>query len=274
MIARWGVWVLWHSICQQRVQPGYAEHMVKRARPVWTVIVLLLVLMPVGCHAPGSIVGDAPYREAPELITDTQRDAQPRAQVFITYDPVMNSHAAMRLTGLTAIAETPEASGRTMMWDPAGFYGEGNAAVLRQRDVIIQGSPTLADWLAYRIDQCGENAVLMIEFDLTAEQLESLSEPLITAATATAGLKRFNPSTGGGFCCVRLTGYLEQHGDAAWGIKRGQLMPHDLARRVWRAGGYSRAVWFAPGRPPRVYEPRQDLANKVSPAGHAPVSAP
>jgi len=228
---------------------------------VFTLLLLSAALS--GCHSPRSIVGDAPWREDARLLSDTRRDATPRAQVFICYDRVMSSHVALRLTG-------PMGDGRsTLLWDPAGFYGSDDPAVRRQRDVLTQGTPTLAQWMDYRVAGCGEVAVLMFEYDLTPDQLDRLSRPLLEGAmhrgAFTAKENRrvlFNPSTGGGFCCVRLSRYLETHGQPGWRITGGQLMPHDFGARLWR-GGFNRAVWFAPGRSPRVYE-RQGVANDLA----------
>jgi len=214
---------------------------------VW--LVVAAGLLP-GCHSPHSIVRDAPWREDASVLHDTARDAQPRAQVFICYDPVMSSHVALRLTG-------PMDGGRTtLLWDPAGFYGSDDPAVERRSDVLVAGVPTLAQWMDYRIAGCGENAVLMFEYDLTPGQLQRLIGPLIDGAMARGA---FNPSTSGGFCCTALSGYLLERGETAWGVTGRHLMPHDFGRRLWR-GGYSRAVWFAPGRLPRVYE-RQEVAS-------------
>lgn len=185
--------------------------------------------MVTGCHNGAAPHPDFVGTDGRTLVVDESRDQQARLQVFCCFDPLLSSHAAMRITG-------PIEEGRQdMVWDPGGGYGYEVASVGRHQDLIVRGSPTLAEWIEWRMEGCTEPYTLIFEFDLTEAQSQRLGMILLRGARGPDDKSQewFEPGTPGGGCSLRLTKFLRTFAVEETGFTGRWFWPHKLAEDLW-----------------------------------------
>jgi hypothetical protein len=160
-------------------------------------------------------------------------------QVIICYGWVTSNHACLRLQGPV---------GSVLFWDPGGMFGEAVVPNHRHNDLLLEAyAPSLAQIWDYRRVGCNEPMMLVFEWRLTDAQAQANRKLIL------AGERGFESDAPGGFCSVYVSRFLQRYCQPALGLERGWFWPHNLARRLWRAG--PDRVWlFRRHKPVQLYQ--------------------
>ena len=158
------------------------------------------------------------------LLTDLDRDQQPRLQVFIHYLPWLSTHSVMRVT-------TP---GKVpLIWDPGGSYGEQDPTLERRADVLLGRGVSLEEWWRWRWDGCDEWYLMVYEWDLPEATAAQWHQFLIDRQEAPDDPGTFQTATLAGRCSLNLTRFLIDFGDPHVTAPRRYLWPATLGQHLW-----------------------------------------
>lgn len=156
---------------------------------------------------------------------DPARDREPRVQVFIHYDSLRSTHAAVRV----AADDMP-----AVFWDPGGAYGLTKPAYGRVNDVILDAPPDLPTWWSYRKKWLREPFLLVFEWDLDPPQASAMRRALLDGAAYGRDATLFQTLCTPGFCGYAVSDFLRDYGPPQFRRKLGRyFMPDGLAQRLW-----------------------------------------
>ena len=159
-------------------------------------------------------------------IHDPARDREPRVQVFIHYDSLRSTHAAVRV-----VADDKPA----VFWDPGGAYGLTKPSYGRVNDVILDAPPDLPTWWNYRKRWLREPFLLVFEWDLDPPQASAMRRALLDGAAYGRDARLFQTLRTPGFCGFAVCDFLADYGPE--GFQRGlgrHFMPDTIAHRLWK----------------------------------------
>lgn len=192
-----------------------------------SVILLLgaVLLGASGCH--GGAVAPATWTATPPdpTIHDPARDQEPRVQVFIHYDRLRSTHAALRVTS----AHDPP-----VFWDPGGAYGLTKPHYGRSNDIILHAPPTLPKWWEYRARWMREPFLLVFEWDVEPAHADAMRHALLDGAKYGRRAALFRTLRAPGLCGLAVCDFLREHASPPLSPHLGAFfVPDSLAQRLW-----------------------------------------
>lgn len=170
----------------------------------------------------------------------------PKLQVIVTYDDVYSTHAALRLAGAEG----------ALFWDPAGRYGETGdgtyaARMRRVNDLIVANEPSLEMYWTASVN-ASDTTMEVFEWDLSQQQARRIRKTLLEGSTVNGGSKDFQTKTTKPFCSSAISEFLQMSEDDPVKLENSYLLPHDLARALYRTGP-DRVLIFRRGRGATAY---------------------
>lgn len=151
-------------------------------------------------------------------------EPQPALQVLICQGQVHGTHTGLR------ILQADEAA---VFWDPAGQYGINRSEVRRSRDVIVEGAPSVADYVRWRLEGAEDSAVALYEWQLPAQRAAELAAILTHEASVPDGEEEFETTTIGLFCCQAVCRFLDRYARDEMSIPEFWFRPEHLGKHLW-----------------------------------------
>lgn len=146
-----------------------------------------------------------------------------RLQIIICYGSLFSDHTALRLVSRNH---------DTDFWDPAGSYGVRTDSVVRQRDVLIEGTPDLRSYWQWRQSPCHNEALEIFEWEVP-EGIDSEFHQLIREGLPDDDPHGpFSTYSHGMMCCISVSGFLRRFGGDLLDVPRTLFWPHELAAQL------------------------------------------
>ena len=189
------------------------------------ILVLAIPLMAQGCgHKPAPFLPlDAVKTRIPVQNLEDQK-GQASLQVLIMYSATHCSHAALRLY-------YPHKG--AIFWDPAGGYGlEGTASAKRENDLILEGAPTINDYIRFRTE-IPTRMLEIFEWSIALDIAENLYTILSNGTDKSHPRGRFSTKGTGLFCGAHISDFLNRFALDLFHVEK-VFFPHDLSKQLYK----------------------------------------
>ncbi len=200
-------------------------HRVHPLRPPLASLLLLWLVLLGACSSSGP---QAPAewinRQSAAVDLAVFDAAQPALQVLICQGQVHGTHTGVR------VLQTDEP---VVFWDPAGQFGINRSEVQRSRDVIVQGAPSMAEYVHWRLEGAEDSAVALYEWKLTDERAAELAAILTHDGAVLEGEEEFETATVGLFCCQAVCRFLDRFARDEMTIPQLWFRPEHLGEHLW-----------------------------------------
>ena len=166
-------------------------------------------------------------------------------QLIVAYGPVMQTHAAVRLE------VGPE---RIVHWDPGGDFGRRDPGFNRVNDVMSGASSSLQRIWHFRRSTCGNDAMLVFEFDQPIEHVAALQDTLVNSAKRPKSPGAFKTRVTPSQCVLTVCKFLRERSPNQPHIPKLWLYPHELGKHLWTQNP-DRVSLYRLNRRPTVFIP-------------------
>lgn len=148
----------------------------------------------------------------------------PVLQIMVCLGGAYGTHTGVRLI---------HSDGRVVFWDPAGHFGLSDPDVRRRRDVIVEGFPTLGEYVKWRLVGAGDQSVAVFEWHLDPDQVSRFDGVLHGDADRTPGGVAFDTTAIGLFCCKAVCEFIERFAGPEITVPERFFRPDQLGRHLW-----------------------------------------
>ena len=194
-------------------------------KKVLTILLLAITFLIMGCgHKPNPFLPlEAKKTQIPSNHLEDQK-GRASLQVFIMYSSSFCAHAALRVyhPGRGAI-----------FWDPAGGYGvDGNVYVKRKKDVILDGAPSINDYIRFRTEIPTRSLEIFI-WQITLDKADDLYAILLDGTDEVHPKGAFSTQGKGLFCGAHVSDFLNRFASDLFYVEK-VFFPHDLSKQLYK----------------------------------------
>lgn len=166
-------------------------------------------------------------------------------QLIVAYGPVLQTHAAVRLQVGTE---------RIVHWDPGGDFGRRDPGFNRVNDVMSGASSSLQRIWHFRRSTCGNDAMLVFEFDQPIEHVAALQDTLVNSAKRPNSPDAFKTRVTPSQCVLTVCKFLQERSPGQPLIHKRWLYPHELGKHLWTQNP-DRVILYRLNQRPAVFIP-------------------
>lgn len=166
-------------------------------------------------------------------------------QVIVAYGPVLQTHAAIRLEA------GPD---RIVHWDPGGDFGRRDPGFNRVNDVMSGASSSLQRIWHFRRSTCGNDAMLVFEFDQPIRHVAMLQDTLVQSAKKPSASGSFKTMTTPSQCARNICKFLRERSPNQPFVPKLWLYPHEVGEHMWTQNP-DRVILYRLNARPEVFVP-------------------